>query len=116
MAQYTVKDALQELEEIRLNLESRVDELITKRDAEGIAYLLFSLRKEIDEIEREARRLRLKGELDLNIYRTLISGYQELTNHIMKESDRRGLREEVRSFYTFLLVESSRGRSSQGGR
>ena len=38
---------------------------LTKRDAEGIAYIFFSLRKEIDEIEMEVQTMREVGHTHL---------------------------------------------------
>ncbi len=54
MAKYTVKDALEELNELRNRLQSKVDQLLSKREVEKVAYLLFSLEKEVAEIEKEA--------------------------------------------------------------
>jgi len=61
MAQYTVRDALEELNELRNKLQSSVTDLLSRREVERVAYLLFSLENEIAEMEKEARRLRLKG-------------------------------------------------------
>ena len=107
MAQYTVKDALQELNELRDNLQSRMSKLLSKRDVEKVAYILFSLENEMAEIEREARRLRLRGELDLKVYRTLIKGYQEFMKMIMEESAKHGVERDVKNYYTFLKAEQA---------
>ena len=107
MAQYTVNDALEELDELRNNLKLRLDDFLSKREVEKVAYLLFSLENEIAEIEREARRLRLKGELDVKVYRTLINGYQEFIKMILEESTRHGVEKDVRNYYTFLKAEQA---------
>ena len=105
MAQYTVRDALEELNELRNKLQSSVTDLLSRREVEKVAYLLFSLENEMAEIEKEARRLRLKGELDVGVYRTLVKGYHELTGMIIEESARHGVERDVRNYYTFLRAE-----------
>lgn len=105
MAKYTVKDALEELNELRNRLQSKVDQLLSKREVEKVAYLLFSLEKEVAEIEKEARRLRLKGELDLGVYRTLVKGYHEFMRFILEESTKHGVERDVKNYYACLRAE-----------
>ena len=60
MTQYTVSEALQELDEMKSRLIKRVDHLLLNKDTKSVAHTLLTLENEIVETEVEARRLRLK--------------------------------------------------------
>jgi len=105
MAQYTVNDALEELNELRNNLKLRLDDFLSKREVEKVAYLLFTLENEIGAIEKEAMRLRLRGELDVSVYRTLIKGYYEFMRLILEESAKHGVERDVKNYYAYLRAE-----------
>lgn len=111
MAQYTVSEALQELDEMKARLSARVDHFLQNKDARCVAHALLALENEIVETEIEARRLRLTGELDLKVYKTLVEGYSQLSNYIIKRSSEQGLDGEVKNFYTFLRFENFRARN-----
>ena len=103
MGRYTVDDALREMNELRGKLLSRVERLVEKRDADGLARILVALNLEVERIESEARRLRLKGELDVEVYRALISGYTKLADSIWQYATKNGLGDDVRLLYIMHL-------------
>ncbi len=107
MAQYTVDEAEEELREMQSKLMPRVERYFSGKDAYSIARLLYALENEVASIEAEARKLRLKGELDLKVYKTLTHGYLQILANILEQSSKKGLEGDVRSYYTFLRLEAS---------
>ncbi|RLG45526.1 MAG: hypothetical protein DRN92_06680 [Thermoproteota archaeon] len=82
-----------------------MDEFLSKREVEKVAYLPFTLEKEISAIEREAMRLRLRGELDVRVYRSLVKGYYEFMRLILEESSKHGVERDVKNYYAYLKAE-----------
>jgi hypothetical protein len=101
------KDALNELKELESKLLSRAERLLKEKNVDKVAGILMSIDNEIYETEREARRLRLMGRLDYEVYRTLIDGYVDLQRQIIELSEKHGLEKDVRNMYSFLRIEAS---------
>jgi len=98
---YKREDALRELDELELNLLERADKLLKAKNYDGVAGLLVLIDNEIYETEREARRLRLKGSLDVKVYKTLMDGYHELSEKIVQCASNHGAPDQVKSIYAF---------------
>ena len=108
MGRYTVRDALEELEDLGRGLVSRVEGFLDKRDYDGVAGILVSLRYERVCVEREARVLRLKGELDREVYEALMRGYSELEARIWRIVEERGATSDVHLLYIMRLEALSK--------
>ncbi|MEM3833328.1 MAG: hypothetical protein QW128_07050 [Thermoprotei archaeon] len=82
MVKYSSKEALNELKYLEPLIMARAENLLKNKDSRSVAELLISIDNEIYQTEREAKRLRLMGKLDYDVYRTLMDGYVELqTDH-----------------------------------
>lgn len=68
--------------ELELNLLEKADKLFKAKNYDAVAGLLVLIDNEIYETEREARRLRLKGSLDVEVYKTLMDGYHALRYNV----------------------------------
>jgi len=60
-----------------------------------VAKALVIVNKELYRTEEEARRLRLTGELDLEIYQALTAGYRHIAEKIMSLAYKHKLAHEV---------------------
>ena len=107
MTKYSTKESLNELSELESRVLSRTEDLLRNKNCRGVAEILISIDNEIYQTEREARKLRLMGRLDYEVYRSLIDGYVEIQKHIIELSEKYGLDGEVKSMYQFLRVEES---------
>jgi len=107
LARYSSKDALNELKELESMILPRAEKLLKDSNAKGVAGILISIDNELYRTEREAMILRLKGELDYEVYRTLIEGYVELQRQIIELSEKHGLEKDVKNMYNFLRIEAS---------
>lgn len=107
MASYSSEDALKELKEIESKFLYKTENFVRDKNPEAIARILLAIDNELFETESEARRLRLSGQLDVNVYRTLIDGYFGLQRQVIELSEKYGLGRDVRDKYSFLMVEVS---------
>ena len=78
MARYSEEDALKELKDLESIIMAGTENLLRNKNYREVARLLVSIDNEIYETEREARRLRLMGRLNYEVYRTLMEDYIEL--------------------------------------
>jgi len=74
MQTYTKDDVINELYELEANLPEKADKLLKAKNYDCVAGLLILLDNENHEKEREARRLRLKGSLDVEVYKIVMDG------------------------------------------
>lgn len=107
MARYSSKDALNELRYLESLIMARAENLLKNKDSRGVAEILMFIDNEIDKTEREARRLRLMGKLDYEVYRTLVNGYVELQRQIIELSEKHELEKDVKDMYSFLKIEAN---------
>jgi len=110
MPSYSSKEALNEMRELESKLLARTEELLKNKNARGVANILLSIENEMYQTEREARRLRLKGELDQDVYKTLVNGYVELEKQIMACASKFGLERDVKDAYLFYRIEMNRSK------
>jgi hypothetical protein len=84
MSRYLSDHAIAELADIGSKILQRVDyDLKRKRVFEAArAYAL--VKRESEKIEEEAKRLKLEGRLDEEVYRQLACGYESLGKGIME--------------------------------
>jgi hypothetical protein len=106
MVRYSKESALYELKELESGILSKTEKLLRDKNIDRIAEILISIDNEIYQTEREARRLRLTGRLDYEVYKTLIDGYADLQKQIIELSQKHGLEKDVKSAYSFLRIES----------
>ncbi|MCP8322008.1 MAG: hypothetical protein H3Z52_13900 [archaeon] len=113
MQNYTRDDAINELCELEANLLEKTDKLLKAKNYDGVAGLLILLDNEIYETEREARRLRLEGSLDVHVYKTLMDGYHNLSEKIAERASKYGLLDQVKNVYTFHRYQVLQQRRSE---
>ncbi len=113
MQNYTKDDAVNELCELEVNLIEKADKLLKAKNFDGVAGLLVLIDNEIYETEREARRLRLEGNLDVNVYKTLMDGYHSLSEKIVGRASKYGLWDQVKSVYSFHRYQMLQQRRSE---
>jgi len=113
MQNYTKDDVLNELYELEANLLEKADKLLKAKNFDGVAGLLVLLDNEIYETEREARRLRLEGKLEVKVYKTLMDGYHSLSEKIAEGASKHGLCDQVKSIYYFHRYQMLQQRRSE---
>jgi len=107
MSRYSRKEALSELNYLESLIIARVENFLKSKDSRAVAEILISIDNEIYQTEKEARRLRLMGRLDYEVYRTLMDGYAKLQKQIIELSKEYGLERDVKEVYSFLKLEAS---------
>ncbi|MEM5854277.1 MAG: hypothetical protein QXG39_09375 [Candidatus Aenigmatarchaeota archaeon] len=107
MSRYSRKEALSELNYLESLIIARVENFLKNEDSRAVAEILISIDNEIYQTEKEARRLRLMGRLDYEVYRTLMDGYAKLQKQIIELSKEYGLERDVKEVYSFLKLEAS---------
>ena len=98
---YTVQEAQRELKGVGHDVFENVRNHLEAGEWREIVQILLDLDNEVDLIIKEARRLRLQGKLDLEIYSILIDGYSNLKERIFELAGEHGVLKQVRSLYNF---------------
>ncbi|MGH9909116.1 MAG: hypothetical protein ACRD32_00585, partial [Nitrososphaerales archaeon] len=98
---YTVQEAQRELKGVGHDVFENVRNHLEAGEWRESVQILLDLDNEVDLIIKEARRLRLQGKLDLEIYSTLINGYSDLRERIFELAGEHGVLKQVRSLYNF---------------
>lgn len=83
MQKYNVETANTELNSLESVVARRVEDYLESNDVINAARGLIAVNKEIYKLEEDARRLRLTGELDIEVYQSLRNGYARITERIM---------------------------------
>ncbi len=99
MPKYTTENALQELDNAEAIILQKVEQYLEKSNALEVAKILTLLGRESYRIDEEARRLKLTGQLDLDIYNVLSKGYHDIANRIMQVSYDYNLAHEVSALH-----------------
>jgi hypothetical protein len=99
MSKYVTENALQELDNVEETILQKVEEHLEKSEALEVAKILTLVSRESYRIDEEARRLRLTGELDLDIYNILSKGYHGIATRIMQISYEYKLAHEVSALH-----------------
>lgn len=94
---YDFKHAEQELSELGERLISRAEVFADNYNVVELAKLLVMVNKEVYRIEEEARRLRLTGQLKLDIYHGMVRGYRAIVDQIFKIAYNNSIADEVRT-------------------
>ncbi|WP_161997807.1 hypothetical protein, partial [Escherichia coli] len=76
--------------------------LAERRDCYELAKMLVMVDKEVYRYEEEARKLRLKGELELEVYREIISDFSEIKKKIFSILNENNLGNEVSRLYKLM--------------
>ena len=84
MQKYNVESANIELNSLESVLARRVAGYLESDDVLNAARGLIAVNKELYKLDEDARRLRLTGELDVEIYHTMKNGYAQIADRIMK--------------------------------
>ncbi len=95
MSKYTTENALQELDNAETVILQKIEQYLEKSDALEVAKILTLVGRESYHIDEEARRLKLTGQLDPDIYNVLSKGYHEIASRIMQLSYEYKLAHEV---------------------
>ncbi|MCP8315788.1 MAG: hypothetical protein H3Z51_02855 [archaeon] len=103
---YGVDYAAEEIGTLELILIPIVERYLEEKKPIEVAKALAILNKELYRYEEEARRLRLTGELDIEIYKTIISGYRGLSSKILQLSYKCKLAHEVSTLQKALRFSS----------
>ena len=99
---YSVWTAGEELYVLEEELFKKAAQLAEKKDCYGLARMLVVIDKEVYKYEEEARRLRLTGELDLDVYRELISSYNGIRQKIFKLINENKLSNDVSRLFKLM--------------
>ena len=99
---YSMWSASEELYELGERLFEKAKALAEKRDSYELAKMLTVIDKEVYRYEEEARKLRLKGELELDVYREIISDFSEIKRRIFSVLTERNLSSEVSKLYKLM--------------
>lgn len=94
--------ATEELYELSEKLFEKAKALVEKRDCYELARMLAVIDKEVYRYEEEARRLRLRGELELDVYREIISDFSEIKKRIFSVLTETRLSVEVSKLYKLV--------------
>jgi len=95
MQRYSVENVVEELNILERLLVSTIERYLEARDIINAAKGLIAVNKELYKIEEDARRLRLTGQLDLQIYDAFAKGYKRIADRIMKVAYERNYAHEV---------------------
>ncbi|MEM2562131.1 MAG: hypothetical protein QXT06_07370, partial [Candidatus Bathyarchaeia archaeon] len=107
VVRYLNREALNELKYLEPLIMARAVNLLKSKNYRGAAEMLISIDNEIYQTEHEARRLRLMGQLNYEVYRALMDGYVGLQRRIVELSEKHGLERDVKEVYSFLKLEAS---------
>jgi hypothetical protein len=99
---YSVWTAGEELYVLEEELFKKAAQLAEKKDCYELARMLVVIDKEVYKYEEEARRLRLTGELDLDVYRELISSYNGIRQKIFKLINENKLGNDVSRLFKLM--------------
>lgn len=99
MSKYTTENALQELDKTETVLLQKAEEYLEQSNAVEVAKILTLVSRESYRIDEEARRLKLTGELDLDVYNILSKGYHDVASRIMELSYEYKLAHEVSTLH-----------------
>lgn len=103
---YNVDYAAEEIGELEATLTPIIEKYLEENKPVEVAKALVIVNKELYRYEEEARRLRLTGGLDTDIYKAIISGYRALSNKILKLSYEYKLAYEVSTLHKALRFSS----------
>lgn len=99
MSKYVTENALHELDKTETVLLQKAEEYLEQSNALEVAKILTLVSRESYKVDEEARRLKLAGELDLDIYNVLSRGYHEIANRIIELSYEYKLAHEVSALH-----------------
>lgn len=102
---YTPEHALEEVRYRASRVLSKSERFLRGNNPRPVAQMLVGIYTEIGRIEKEARRLKLLGSLDYDVYSTLINGYVCLMEATLKLAENYGFGDRVRSLYEFYKSE-----------
>lgn len=102
MQRYTTENAMDELNFLGSILVQKVGNYLEDNDIINAARGLCAISKELYKIEEDSRRLRLTGELDVQIYTTLTKGYRQITDRIMSLAYEHHYAKEISSLHKSL--------------
>ncbi len=102
---YSIDYAAEEIGELDAVLTPIVEKYLEEKPVE-VAKALVIVNKELYRYEEEARRLRLTGELDVDIYKTPVSRYRDLSNKILKLGYKYKIVHEVSTLHKALRFSS----------
>jgi ABC-type phosphate transport system auxiliary subunit len=106
MKNYSPWDASQEMYELEEVLFKKANKLAEKGDSYELARMLVVINKETYRLEEEARKLRLTGELDLEVYRELVEDYANMRRRILEVITKKNLNNEVARLYKVMRFSS----------
>jgi hypothetical protein len=95
MQKYNVESANIELNSLESVLASKVEYYLKKNDTINAAKGLIAVNKELYKIEEDGRKLRLTGQLDVQVYEALTKGYKQIADRIMNIAYKHNYAHEV---------------------
>jgi hypothetical protein len=84
MTEYNPSHALDELGELGTKVLSYAELLVKKKKVVEVAKMYALVKRESEKVESEARKMRLTGTLDVEVYKNLTSGYDTLGRSILE--------------------------------
>lgn len=102
MRDYSGFEATEELCGLGSELLEKACRLAQEKDSYELARMLVILDKEVYRFEEVARKLRLTGELDIDVYKELISGYGKIRQRIFGPITEHKLNNEVARLFKIM--------------
>jgi hypothetical protein len=84
MTDYSTQDAVKELHDIGVKLLAKAERDVSGKKVMELARMYALVMREYELVEAEARRMRLAGDLDPELYKTISEGYDSLGRGIME--------------------------------
>ncbi len=99
ISKYTADNALKELDSAEAIIMQKAEQHLEKSDALEVAKILTLVSRESYRIDEEARRLKLTGQLDLDVYNILSKGYHNIASRVIQLSYEYKLAHEVSTLH-----------------
>src|SRR6058998_3686289 len=113
----TVDSVIIEIGTLEPILLRRIEKYIQSDDIVNAAKGLIATNQEIYKIDEDARKLRLAGQLDVQVYEALTKDYKQISDKIMKIAYERKLAHEISALHKALRFtnDAKSVRLSAGG-
>ncbi|MBI3859798.1 MAG: hypothetical protein HY296_06155 [Thaumarchaeota archaeon] len=102
MQKYNVDSVNLELSGLEAVLAERLTNSLETDDLLDVAKGLIALDKEVYKVEEDARKLRLTGQLDIQVYTALSGGYRRLSDRLTKLAQQDEHAREISTLYRAL--------------
>jgi len=95
MSKYDAKTAILELDLIESKLMEKAEKYLESNNSFEVTKIYSLVRKELYNIDKDARRLKLTGELDSEMYGVMSEGYRDIGIRLIRISHEYSLGNKV---------------------